>query len=119
MNESETPTRPAMVRVVQLPEVSTGADDAAATPLKLATHPLHQVKTQVQACVGVATLTVGELLSAAENQVLMLNRRLDEPIDLLVEGRVVARGQLVAVDDCFAIRITEAPLPLGASGDTK
>ena len=57
-------------------------------------------------------MTVGELLSAKENQVLRLDRTLDQAVDLLLEGQVIARGQLVAVDDYFAVRITELPVPL-------
>jgi flagellar motor switch protein FliN/FliY len=42
----------------------------------------------------------------------------DQPVDVLLEGQVVARGVLVAVDDHFGIRITELPLsldlPIGA-----
>jgi flagellar motor switch protein FliN/FliY len=33
-------------------------------------------------------------------------------VDLVLEGKVVARGELVAVDGFFAVRITELPLPL-------
>jgi len=57
-------------------------------------------------------MTVGELLAARENEVLLLDRAVDQPIDLVLEGNVVARGHLVAVDGSFAVRITELPLPL-------
>ena len=55
---------------------------------------------------------MGELMAAHENQVIRLNRTIEQPVDLLLEGRVVARGQLVAVDEHFAIRITDLPAPL-------
>jgi flagellar motor switch protein FliN/FliY len=74
--------------------------------------PLYQVKASLQVCVGEATITVGELLSAKEHQVLKLDRTLDHPVDLLLNGQVVARGQLVAVDGHFAVRIIELPAPL-------
>jgi flagellar motor switch protein FliN/FliY len=77
-----------------------------------ASHPIHQVKATLQVYLGSATLTIGELMSAAENQVLVLDRTVAQPVDLLLEGQVVARGQLVALDDRFAVRITELPLPL-------
>lgn len=77
-----------------------------------ASNPLHQIKTRLQVCVGEVALTVGELLQARENQVLVLDRGVAQPVDVLLEGRVVARGELVAVDDQFAVRITELPLPL-------
>ena len=75
-------------------------------------NPLHAVKVQLRVCVGEAALTIGSLLGARENEVLALDRAIDQAVDLLLEGRVVARGQLVAVDGCFGVRITELPLPL-------
>jgi flagellar motor switch protein FliN/FliY len=78
-----------------------------------ASNPLHAVSIRLQACVGEVALTVGQLLQARENAVLEIDRTVDAPVDLLLNGRVVARGQLVAVEDRFAVRITELPLPLG------
>lgn len=105
---------PPSVHVIQLPELAGEAaqEGADVLPLKLDAHPLHQVRTRLQVCVGEASITVGELLGAKENQVLRLDRTLDQAVDLLLEGQVVARGQLVAVGDHFAVRITELPLPL-------
>jgi flagellar motor switch protein FliN len=74
--------------------------------------PLHAVRVQLQVSLGAVSMTVGELLAAREHQVLQLDRRLEQPVDLLLEGRVVARGELVAVDDRFGFRVTELPLPL-------
>lgn len=55
---------------------------------------------------------MGELLGAKEHQVIRLDREIDQAVDLTVEGKVVARGQLVAVDGHFAVRITELPVAL-------
>ena len=77
-------------------------------------NPLHSVRARLQVRVGEVELSVGELLAAKEHQVLVLDRSLDQPVDLLLEGKVVARGQLVAVDGCFAVRITELPVSLKA-----
>ena len=75
-------------------------------------HPLHGVRVQLQVCVGEATMTLGELLSAREREVVVLERSLEQPVDLVLDGRVVARGELMAVDGSFAVRVTELPLPL-------
>lgn len=85
---------------------------SGSAPLISHFNPLHAVRTRLQVCVGDIELTVGELMAAREHQVLLLNRAVDEPIELLLEGKVVARGQLVAVDGHFGIRITELPVPL-------
>ena len=76
-------------------------------------HPLHGVRIELQVRVGSATMTVGELLAARENEVLALDRAVSDPVDLLLEGQVVARGELVAVGDCFGVRITQLPLQEG------
>jgi flagellar motor switch protein FliN/FliY len=44
--------------------------------------------------------------------VLVLDRSALQPVDLLLEGHVVARGQLVAVGSQFAVRLTELPVSL-------
>lgn len=86
----------------------------APAPIMDSANPLHSVRARLQVCVGHAELSVGELLAAKEHQVLVLDRTVDQPVDMLLEGKVVARGQLVAVDGCFAVRITELPVPLKA-----
>jgi flagellar motor switch protein FliN/FliY len=84
-------------------------------PLLTSTHPLHGIKAELQVCVGYAQVTVGDLLNASEQKVVLLDRTPDHPVDLLLNGQVVARGQLVAVDGYFAVRITELPAPLSLS----
>lgn len=77
--------------------------------------PLRNLKARLTVCVGSAEVTVGDLLDAREDQVLRLDRTVEQPVDLLLEGHVVARGTLVAVDDHFAVRITELPTGLDLS----
>jgi flagellar motor switch protein FliN/FliY len=77
-------------------------------------NPLHGIRARLQVCVGEAELSVGDLLAAKEHQVLVLDRAVDHAVDMLLAGKVVARGQLVAVNGCFAVRITELPAPLKA-----
>jgi flagellar motor switch protein FliN/FliY len=102
------PLRAQTIEVEEAGKVPPGGDALLRDP-----HPLHAVKVRLHVCVGHAALTVGELLGARENEVLVLDRTVDQPVDLVLEGRVVARGQLVAVDDgSFAVRISELPLPL-------
>lgn len=109
--------RATTAQIIALPDLHAGADGHAAGPgdgpILKDWNPLHQIKARLQVCVGEATLSVGELLGAKEHQVLRLDRGIDQPVDLTIEGKVVARGQLVAVDGHFAVRITELPVALG------
>ena len=79
-----------------------------------ADNPLLAVKARLHVSVGEANISVRDLLATREHQVLVLDRGVDQPVDVLLEGRVVARGQLVAVDDKFGVRITELPFALRA-----
>ena len=108
MNESAQ-ARP-HARTVALEELVEGSAEGAALLADL--NPLLAVKIQLQVRVGSASMTLGELMAARENTVLALDRGVDQAVDLVLEGRTVARGQLVAVDEHFAVRITELPLAL-------
>jgi len=72
-----------------------------------AAHPLRRVKAKLTVCVGSVEVSIGELLEAQEQQVIRLDRTVEQPVDIMLEGQVVARGTLVAVDEHFAVRITE------------
>jgi flagellar motor switch protein FliN len=56
---------------------------------------------------GRTRLTVRELAALGRDDVIELDRAADQPLDILVGGRVFARGELVVVDDRVALRITE------------
>lgn len=73
------------------------------------TDVLRSVKACVEVRVGQFQMTVSDLLSIKENQVIPLEQALEQEIDLLVNGKVVARGNLVAVGDNFAVKITTPP----------
>jgi flagellar motor switch protein FliN/FliY len=96
-------------RAIALEELASTPEGATLVP---GLNPLRAVRIELHVRVGSASMTLGELLAARENEVLALDRAVDQPVDLVLEGRTVARGHLMAVDDNFALRITELPLPL-------
>ena len=103
------------LQFAELERTSSTSDRLAADLLADAdkpSNPLHSIKTVVTVCVGQAALTVGELLGAKAQQVIRLDRLVDEPVDILLQGKVIARGHLVAVGEHFGIRITELPTRL-------
>ena len=57
--------------------------------------------------VGRTTMTIRETLSIAPGSIISLDRMAGEPVDLLVNGRRIARGEVVAVDEEFGLRVTE------------
>ncbi|HSY29561.1 MAG TPA: FliM/FliN family flagellar motor switch protein [Burkholderiaceae bacterium] len=68
---------------------------------------LNGLKVTLSVVVGDVTTTLGELLNLKESSVLKIDRQVDYPVDVTVNGSVVARGQLVVVDDNFGVRVTE------------
>jgi flagellar motor switch protein FliN/FliY len=65
------------------------------------------VKVQLSVVLGDAQISVADFMALKEKSVLPLDQQLNEPVDILLDGKVVARGNLVAVDDQFGIQITE------------
>lgn len=68
---------------------------------------LHGVEMDVTVELGRTRMTVRDLLDLAPGAVLELDRAAGSPADLLVNGRLVARGEVVVVDEDFGLRITE------------
>jgi flagellar motor switch protein FliN/FliY len=68
---------------------------------------IKKVKVKLEVRVGEAQLTIDDLYNLSEGSVVPLTRSAMEPVDMLIDGKVVARGHLVAADDNFGIQITE------------
>lgn len=68
---------------------------------------LHGVDLEVTVELGRTRLTVRDLLALAPGTVLELDRAAGSPADLLVNGRLIARGEVVVVDEDFGLRVTE------------
>lgn len=67
---------------------------------------LHDVPLDVTAVLGSRRMTIAELLTLGEGTIVTLDRSVQAPIDVLAGGTPVARGEIVAIDDRFAVRIT-------------
>jgi flagellar motor switch protein FliN/FliY len=72
---------------------------------------LHDVEMEVTAELGRTRMSVRELLSLTPGTVVELDRLAGGPADLLVNGRLIARGEVVVIDENFGIRITEIVSP--------
>jgi flagellar motor switch protein FliN/FliY len=65
------------------------------------------VPVQVSAILGRARMDVGELLRLGPGMVLELDRKVGEAIDIYVNNRLVARGEVVLVEDKLGVTMTE------------
>ncbi|MFT3724156.1 MAG: flagellar motor switch protein FliN [Hyphomonadaceae bacterium] len=69
--------------------------------------PVFDVPVSVQAVIGRTTIEVSKLLELSPGTVLELDRRVGEAIDIYVNSRLVARGEVVVVDDRLGVTMTE------------
>ena len=67
---------------------------------------IRAVKFQVDAIVGDASLSLDELESLADGSVIPLSRAINDVISLRLNDVEIARGELVSIDDKFAVKIT-------------
>lgn len=96
--------------VARVPEFAELAKAGAVTPGNTINNLL-DVTVTVTAELGRATLAIGDILKLGVGSVLELDRAVADPVDLLVQGVRLARGEVVVVDDRFAIRIKEIAEP--------
>jgi len=89
------------------PAVTHPARPAAGASALRGVELLHGVAMEVTVELGRTRMSVRELLALAPGDVLELDRAAGSPADLLVNGRLIARGEVVVVDEDFALRVTE------------
>ncbi|HBS26135.1 MAG TPA: flagellar motor switch protein FliN [Gammaproteobacteria bacterium] len=61
---------------------------------------------------GRTRISIRELMNLKSGSVIELQKMTDEPMDVLVNGTLVARGEAVVVDDRFGIRLTDVVNPM-------
>ena len=110
------PPQPALLP--QLPQPSRDVAPPRAQPIvnENRLDLLRNVEMEVTAELGSTRMTVRELLSLTPGHIVELNRAAGSPVDLLVNGTLIARGEVVVVDEEFGIRISEIVNP--GSGET-
>jgi flagellar motor switch protein FliN/FliY len=68
---------------------------------------LHAVPVELAVEIGRTQMTIGDTLGLGPGSIITLNRMAGEPVDLLVNGRPIARGEVVVIDEEFGLRVTE------------
>ena len=109
MDELETGGSPAKSFELNEFEPGTGADamdnaeDKTATDLS----PVFDVPVNISAVLGRASMSVAQLLQLQSGSILELDRKVGEAIDIYVNNRLVARGEVVIVDERLGVTMTE------------
>ncbi|USQ13096.1 FliM/FliN family flagellar motor switch protein [Legionella lytica] len=65
------------------------------------------IEVQCTVRIGTLNLSIAELKDLKSGQELLLAQKTDEPVEIILNDRVIARGELMSHDDHFAVQITE------------
>lgn len=77
------------------------------TPTSSSLKALENIKVRLAVEVGRTEITIKELLRLNEGSVLELDRLAGDPLDILINGTIIAKGEVVVVGDRFGIRFGE------------
>ena len=91
---------------IDLPEVGTDSP-IGSNLLNKDMNLVGHVPIMLTALIGSVSINIEQLFALKKGEVLSMNETLDAPITLLLNDKPVARGELVAVEENFGIRITE------------
>lgn len=96
--------------MTQGPQGNTGITTAAALGL------LRDVEVEVSLEIGRKRMKIGDLLRLGAGQTLELEKGAGEPLEIVVNGRLIGRGEAVVVGDRYGLRITEIVARAGEEG---
>jgi flagellar motor switch protein FliN/FliY len=91
---------------------ATGTQKASIDPLNLGL--VMDVELNVSLRFGQRQLPLREVLELASGSVIEIDRQVDDPVELLLDGKVIARGEAVIVDGNYGLRVTEIPQPMAS-----
>jgi flagellar motor switch protein FliN/FliY len=94
------------------PAAAKAADEAAGSMRNL--DMVMRIPVTMKIVLGSATMPVSDLMKLGRGAIIPLERRVGEPVDVVVNGRIVARGEVVVVDEAtsrFGIKLTEVVGP--------
>ena len=94
---------PAAEAVAELPHLDPMPGPAVARSIAT----FGDVEMSVSVELGRTKIPIRDLLNIHNGAVVQLDRPVTHPVDLFVQGTLIARGEVVVVDECFAVRVTE------------
>lgn len=102
MMESPTSPSPALVQPAEFQELPPGNGEGVLGNLDF----IKDIPVRITAELGRTQLPIRDLLKLGPGAVVELKRAVGEPVDLVVNGRLLAHGEVVVVNDSFAVRLT-------------
>lgn len=108
-NETAESDKTTAVTPASFPELAAGTSSGGGTGNNLGL--ILDVEVPVTVVLGSVRKSLGEVLALSEGQVIDLDRMAGEPVDLLVNGKLVARGEVVVVDERYGLRVSQIIAP--------
>ena len=103
-NEETTDAAAATEAEVQAVEFSEQAQEGAGQPGSI--DRILDIQVPVTVRLGQTEMSIDAVLGIANGSVIELDRLASDPVDILVRGKLIARGEVVVVDENFGVRIT-------------
>lgn len=116
-----TPSAEELAAALGPSQAAANGDPASGAPLARNLEMIMRIPVSVQIVLGSATMPVSGLAKLGRGAVIPLDRRVGEPVDVVVNGRVVARGDVVVMDEGgsrFGIALTEVVTTTGTGRGT-
>jgi len=92
-------------------DMGLGGSGVSSTPLPMNIDMVLDIRLRATARLGSIELPLGDVLSFGPGTIIDVGRLVDEPVDLLVNNKLIARGDVVVVDEKYGLRITEIVSP--------
>jgi len=111
------PTRKMTVSPVKFAPLVRDLPTSAVTGVLGNLELVKDVKMDVTVELGRTNLPLKEVLQLEDSSVIKLDRLAGEPVDLLVNGRLIAKGEVVVIGSNFGVKITQVHKPHGSEGE--
>jgi len=108
MSKSQARTRPIEEKV---PEKKLQRDNGSQLPTKNLQFIL-DIPLQITVELGHTRLLVNDLLQLGQGSVIELTKQVGEPLEILINQKLIARGEVVVVNDKFGVRLTDILSPM-------
>jgi flagellar motor switch protein FliN len=99
------------------PDSNAASASAAPDPRVSSLDLLQDVEVEITLEIGRRRLRIADVLKLAAGQTLELSKAAGEPLDILVNGRLLGRGEAIVMGDRYGVRITEI-VAAGARGES-
>ena len=112
MQESAPAPGQAKVQEIILPNIQAQGDIRMETKEGTNMNLLMDVQMNLTVELGRTKMFIKEVLGLGEGSIIELDKLAGEPVDLLVNGKLVAKGEVVVIDENFGVRVTDIVSPI-------